>query len=111
MKLLTTILLFTCTTDLFAQTDSVNGKIPNPIHVTTVQENKLKGLLLEVKDTSVIFYPGKLTEWKKNIKYKPVKFGYSNIRELELKRKNHAWKKYPINGSKPLFNEFKKTTK
>lgn len=112
MKLITVILLLISTTGLFAQTDPVNGKIPvYPVQLTTVNDNILKGLLLEVKDTSVLIYPGKFKEWKKNKKYKPVEFGYSNILKLELKRKNLKWKKYAINGSKQLFNEFNKTSK
>lgn len=95
-----------------AQTDTVNDKTEiYDIYVTTMNENMLKGLLLEVRDTSVLIYPGKFKEWKKGIKYKPVEFGYSNIRELELKRKYHSWRKYFINGNRPLFNEFQKTTK
>lgn len=97
---------------LSAQTDPVNDKTEiYGIHVTTMNENMLKGILLEVKDTSVLIYPGKFKAWKKNIKYKPVEFGYTNIRDLELKRKNQKWKRYAINGSRPLFNEFQKTTK
>jgi hypothetical protein len=76
-----------------------------------MNDNMLKGLLLEVKDTSVMIYPGEFKEWKKGIKYKPVEFGYSNIRELELKRKYQPRKRYFINGSRPSFNEFIKTTK
>lgn len=97
---------------LSAQTDSVNGKsLHYIIHLTTMNDNILKGLLLEVKDTSILIYPGKFKEWKKGIKYKSVEFGYSNIRELALKRKNHSRKKYYIDGSRPLFNELKKSTK
>jgi len=112
MKLIAAIILLTGATVLFAQTDSGDSKIPAyNILLTTVNDNILKGLLLEVKDTSVLIYPGKCKEWKKNIKYKPVEFGYSNIRELELKSKNLRWKRYAINGSRPLFNEFQKTKK
>ncbi len=112
MKLIAAIILLTCATLLFAQTDPGDSKIPAyNILLTTVNENKLKGILLEVKDSSVLIYPGKCNEWKKNIKYKAVEFGYSNIRELELKRKKLRWKRYAINGSKTLFSEFQKTTK
>lgn len=109
MKTIITIVLLISAVLLFAQTDSVNSKSPvYIIHLTTMNDNILKGLLLEVKDTSVMIYPGKFKEWKKGIKYKPVEFGYSNIRELALKRKNHAWKRYFIKGSLPQFNDFKK---
>ena len=112
MKTITTIVLLTVTFNLFAQSNSISGeKTIYGIHLTTINGNILKGLLLEVKDTSVLIYPGKFKEWKKDIKYKPVEFGYSNIRELALKRKNHSRKKYYIDGSRSLFNELKKSTK
>lgn len=96
----------------FEKTDPVNGKTPDySIHLTTMNGNILKGLLLEVKDTSVLIYPGKFKDWKKGTKYKLVEFGFPNIRELALKRKYHSRKKYSINGSRTLFNELKKTTK
>ena len=109
MKFITVIIFLISTLNLFAQSNSIGGENPiYGIHLTTMNDNMLKGLLLEVKDTSVMIYPGKFKEWKKGIKYKPVEFGYSNIRELALKRKNHAWKRYFIKGSLPQFNDFKK---
>ncbi len=112
MKTITLIIFFISTTDVFAQTGAAKSKAPGYIiHLTTMNDNMLKGLLLEVKDTSVIIYPGKFKEWKAQVKYRSVEFGYPNIRELALKRKNRTWKKYSINGSGVLFNEFKKLTK
>ncbi len=112
MKTIILIILFTGTSHLFAQTDPVNNKTPRYcLQLTTMNDNMLKGLLLDVKDTSLIIYPGKFKEWEKGIKYKPVEFGYSNILELELKRKYHPRKRYFINGSRSLFTEFKKIPK
>ncbi len=112
MKTIATIILLFSAVHLCAQTDPVSGKTPGfIIHLTTMNDNMLKGLLLEVKDSSVLIYPGKFKEWRKGTKYIPVEFGYSNIRELVLKRKYRSWKKYDIDGSRPLFNELKKTTK
>ncbi|MBN8698533.1 MAG: hypothetical protein J0L54_02905 [Chitinophagales bacterium] len=81
------------------------------IHLITMQGNMLKGLLLGIKDTSVIVYPGTGKEWKRNAPYKPIEFGYSSIRELSVKRRNRSWKKYPVNGSALLFTEFQKNGK
>ncbi len=112
MRIIIVIIFLISTLNLFAQSNSVSNEKPtHSIHLITMNENMLRGLLLEVKDSSVIIYPGKLKEWKKGIKYKPVEFGYSNIRELELKRNNQPWKKYFINGNRQLFNEFQKTGK
>lgn len=112
MKTITTIVLLTVTFNSFAQSNSVSSEKPiYGIHLTTMNENMLKGLLLEVRDSSVLIYPGKFKEWKKDIKYKPVEFGYPNIREMALKTKYRPWKKYYINGSLPLFNDCKKIIK
>lgn len=109
MKITIVIIFLISTLNLFAQSNSIRGEKPiYGIHLTTMNDNMLKGLLLEVKDTSVMVYPGKFKEWKKGTKYMPVEFGYSNIRELALKRKNHSRKRYFINGNRPLFNEFQK---
>lgn len=112
MKIIMAIIFLISTLNLSAQSNSVSGEKPIcGIHLTTMSENMLKGLLLEVKDTSVLIYPGKFKEWKKGEKYPSVEFGYSNIRELNLKRQFHSWRKYVINGNKLLFTEFQKITK
>ena len=97
-----------CDNKIISKVELSNAEEKYKMNYQTMNDNILKGLLLEVKDTSVMIYPGKFKEWKKGIKYKPVEFGYSNIRELALKRKNHAWKRYFIKGSLPQFNDFKK---
>ena len=61
------------------------------IHVTTMQENKMKGLLLMTKDSLLIVYPGKRKDWNKGKKYSPVIFSCSRIKRITIK------KKYPCN--------------
>lgn len=85
----------------FAQRDSINSIHPRySIHLTTMNCNVLKGLLLLVKDSSVWVYPGNGKEWKTNVRYKPVEFVYSRILEITLKRENSALKKIQIGGSR-----------
>lgn len=69
------------------------------IRITTMQDNVLKGLLTEVKDSSLVIYPGKRKEWKHGVKYPPVEFSYSNIKQASVKRKNGAWRGMLIGGS------------
>jgi len=67
------------------------------IRITTIQDNVLKGLLTEVKDSSLVIYPGKRKEWKRGVQYPPVEFGFSNIKEVSLKPKNPPISKIDIN--------------
>lgn len=78
---------------LSAQQNKTNTIKPRfGIELTTMQGNMLKGLLLSVKDTSIIIYPGKKKEWNKKMEYYPVIFGCSNLREIKLKKKSGAVK-------------------
>lgn len=82
-------IFFSCNTDLFAQTDTAKSKAPGYIiHLTTVNDNMLKGLLLQTTDSAVSMYPGKPKEWNANKQYKPVSFDYKNIKEIQLQKKN-----------------------
>lgn len=87
MKLITAIILLTGATDLFAQTDSVNGKIPAyHIYLTTVHENAVKGLMLQAGDSAVHIYPGERKDWKAKEPYKTVTFNYNQVRQISLKK-------------------------
>jgi hypothetical protein len=66
---------------------SFKSKPRYKIHLTTIQGNFLKGLLMQKNDSSLIIYPGKRKEWNKNIKYLPITFEYNNVQEIKLKRK------------------------
>jgi hypothetical protein len=119
-----TVSIFLITTSLFGQTGSMNAKMPRyRIHLTTMNDNMLKGLLIDVKDSSLVIYPGKRKEWRSKTHYTPVEFGYPNIQQIALKNKNRALKRmliagaivdskvrkvFHINGSGTVFTEFKK---
>lgn len=124
MKAIIIILLLIGNTCLFAQSDPDNGNMPGyEISLTTINGNVFKGLLTQVKDTSLFLYPGSRKDWKANKKYIPVEMGYHNILEISLKRKNRISEaelngggfgrkrklKFHINANVPAFNEFKKT--
>jgi hypothetical protein len=59
---------------------------------------QLKGLLLDIRDTSVLIYPGKRKEWRSKTIYTPVEFNYTNIQQMKLKKKNAALKGMLIGG-------------
>lgn len=62
------------------------------IHVTTMQENKMKGLLLMTKDSLLIVYPGKRKDWNKGKKYSPVIFSCSRIKRITIKKNTRVMK-------------------
>ncbi len=89
MKAIPAICLLISSTGLFAQTASVNNKIPGYIiHLTTANDNLLKGLLLNTTDSSANIYPGSPKEWNANKHYKPVLFNYKNIKAIQVQKKN-----------------------
>jgi len=103
MKPFTAGILLLLVINLSAQDKS--EKIIKPrygIHLTTMQGNVLKGLLLQVNDSSLILYPGKRKEWNNKVEYYPVSFGCSRIRELKLKKKNALVKGMLIGGGTGL---------
>jgi len=67
---------------------SAQYQAPSPrysIHLTTMDGNTLKGLLMEVSDSSITIYPGKQKDWKSNLP--PVHFSYAQIQQIKLKKK------------------------
>jgi hypothetical protein len=62
------------------------------IHITTLGENGLRGLLLFTNDSSVIVYPGSRKEWNKGKKYSAVVFNSSRMKRITLKKNNRALK-------------------
>ena len=62
------------------------------VDITTMGENKLKGLLLYTNDSSVVIYPGKKKQWNNGKKFKPVEFTASRIKRITIKKNNRALK-------------------
>lgn len=77
---------------LFAQQQEQKIKPICRIHVTTMQENKMKGLLLATSDSFLIVYPGKMSYWNKGKKYDAVVFGCSRIKKITLKKNTRVIK-------------------
>lgn len=72
-----------------AQSSLASNKVPQYIiQLTTANENRLQGLLLYTKDSSVTLYPGKLKEWNTHKLYNPVSFNYAQIGQISLQKKN-----------------------
>ena len=99
MKNLITSLLLIITSVASAQKNKGHTIKPRyTIHLTTVQGNTLKGLLLQVNDTTIIIYPGKRKEWNRGEEYYPVVFACSNVRKIKLKKKNSVAKGMLLGG-------------
>jgi len=61
----------------------------HPLHnidLRTIEGNVVRGLLLQVDDSSLIVYPGNGKEWNKNKAYKPIMFSYAQVGDILLKR-------------------------
>lgn len=89
MKILVFLIFLFSAAKLAAQTAPAPGRAPDMIiELTTANENRLTGMLLITKDSSVSIYPGKPKEWKANKPYKPVSFYYTQISKISLQKKN-----------------------
>ena len=107
MRTITTAILLLAVTNLFAQASLVKNNVPvYRIHITTMHDNVLKGLLTGIKDSSLVIYPGKRKEWKHKTHYPPVEFNYTNIRQVRLKGNNSGWRDILISGTAPAFQKF-----
>jgi hypothetical protein len=62
------------------------------IHITTLGENGLRGLLLFTNDSAVIVYPGSRKQWNKGTKFNAVVFHAARIKRITLKKNNRALK-------------------
>jgi hypothetical protein len=103
MKPFITTILLLSVINLSAQDNSENTVKPKyGIHLTTMQGNMLKGLLLQVNDSSLIIYPGNRKDWNRKVEYYPVVFVYSNVNQIKLKKKNAMVKGMLIGGGAGL---------
>ena len=88
--------------NLFAQSDLIKANGPRyRIRLITLNDNMLKGLLLEVRDSSLLIYPGKRKEWKNKIPYKPVEFEYTRIKRVAIRKRNGTWTGMPLKAGFP----------
>lgn len=89
MKFIIVIIFFLTTGNLSAQ--SYNSRITTPVYIIqliTTEENMLKGMLLQIKDSSVSIYPGKSKEWSSHKQFKAVTFDYTHLKQISLQKKN-----------------------
>jgi hypothetical protein len=94
-----TIFLLLWVLNLSARQENENRINPRfGIQLITMQGNMLKGLLMQVNDSSLILYPGKRKDWNKKVEYYPVSFSCSGIKEIKLKKKNSTVKGMLIGG-------------
>ncbi len=107
IKLYIYFLLIKTSTSLFSQQQEYFTLKPIcRIHITTVNGNMLKGLLIMTHDSVVVVYPGKRSEWNKNKEYRAAVYGYSKIRRILIKKNGRVMKGISLGaaiGSLPLF--------
>ena len=62
------------------------------IDITTLDENKLRGLLLLTSDSSLFVYPGSQKQWNKGKKFNGVALNSSRIKRITIKKNSRALK-------------------
>lgn len=67
--------------------------------VQTMNDEIVKGLLLQLEDSLVILYPGTRKEFSKGLKLDPVVIAWSKIKQIELGKKDGLSKDLPIDGA------------
>lgn len=93
MKLTTTIILLFVHCLAFSQKESQESIKPVcKIHITTLGENGLRGLLLFTNDSAVFVYPGSRKQWNKGKKFNAAILNSSRIKRITLKKNNRALK-------------------
>jgi hypothetical protein len=72
-----------------AQNNNALRHIPkHTIWITTNEGNVIKGVLISTSDSSVEIYPGKKSEYGKQLNISTVKLSYLNIAEIQIRKKN-----------------------
>ena len=75
------------------------------IAVHTKEGYRLEGLLLSTTDSQVVIYPGKLREWRRKIKYRPVYYHFAKIQKIRFTKTSTLLVKYPDSDRDPEFIE------
>ena len=60
------------------------------VTVHTLQNQKIKGLLIDVNDSTLILFPGRVDEWKNRDRIQPLYLADSSIEFIKVKNKNAA---------------------
>jgi len=91
-KTICQFIFFSLTLNLFCQAGDKTIKPVCKIHITTLGENGLRGLLLFTNDSSVIVYPGSRKQWNNGKKFNAVVFNSIRIKRITIKKNNRALK-------------------
>ena len=105
-KVIYLFIFFSFTHTVFCQEKEKTIKPICKIHITTLDENKLKGLLLFMSDSSVLVYPGSQKQWNNGKKFNDVALSSSRLKRITIKKNNRALKGMTIGsviGTLPLF--------
>lgn len=91
-KVICQFIFFLLTLTVFCQENEKTIKPVCKIDITTMGENKLKGLLLFMNDTSLVVYPGSDKQWNKGKKFNAIAYSSSRIKKITIKKNNRALK-------------------
>ena len=73
----------------FAQSKTLIN--PNPryhIFLKLIEGKSIKGLLIQLEDSTVMMFQGNRKQWKNNANATTINYNYSQIQKIKLKRKN-----------------------
>jgi hypothetical protein len=73
----------------FAQSKTLVN--PNPryrIFLKFTEGKSIKGLLIQLEDSTVMMFQGNRKQWKNNTNATTINYNYSQIQKIKLKRKN-----------------------
>src|SRR4030095_11581984 len=82
-----------------AQTKNSEVKSGYVIVIHTMNNNFIKGILIDATDSAVTIFPGSVHQWKQGKDFRIAVFSYENIKQIKLKKRKAALKGMRIGGS------------
>ena len=105
-KIICQAIFFSFILTAFCQVKEKTIKPLCKLDITTLDENKLKGLLLFMNDSSIIVYPGSQKQWNNGKKINAVVLNSSRLKRITIKKNNRVLKGMTIGsviGTLPMF--------
>ena len=88
MKIIFINLLLLIILNISAQNDyTLNPTPKHKIWVSTTRADLIKGILVDVSDSSVKIFPGKFSEWNSHSNISVINESYSNITNIKTHKK------------------------
>lgn len=100
-KLISSCVLLTIVYSSFAQKNITTSNHRPRYHafIQIINDKEVKGLLVQLEDSSVVLYPGKRKDLRKGVTRDSVAIAYSRIKHIKLKKKNGLLKGLLIGGA------------